>query len=169
VDLASSSLTLFLLLTSVPLAAQQTPPQPATPQPSAPATSTIEIDLPLEVDVDGECRIITLDKRHPARPKLRHHTDPTICRLESENDSEHWEKVLKSGTYKNVLVEVREHEFVLQNPYPQPVTYIVHQPITKHYHIDSEPQPADITDSVATFRVLVPPGQTSRLHVGERD
>jgi len=145
VDLASSSLTLFLLLTSVPLAAQQTPPQPATPQPSAPATSTIEIDLPLEVDVDGECRIITLDKRHPARPKLRHHTD------------------------KNVLVEVREHEFVLQNPYPQPVTYIVHQPITKHYHIDSEPQPADITDSVATFRVLVPPGQTSRLHVGERD
>ena len=167
-NLAASRLTLFLLVTaSAPLAAQQTPSQPATPQTAA--ASTIEIDPPLQVDVDQECRIVTLDKRHPDRPKLRRHTDPTICRLESENDSEHWEKVLKNGAYKDVLIEVREHEFVLQNPYPEPVTYIVHQPITKRFHIDSQPQPVDITNSVATFRVVVPPGQSSRLHVGERD
>jgi hypothetical protein len=168
VNLATSRLTLFFLLTaSAPLAAQQTPPQPAAPQPAA--QSTIEIDPPLQVDVDQECRIVTLDTRHPERPKVRRHTDVTICRLESENDSEHWEKALKNGAYKNVLVEVREHEFVLQNPYPEPVIYIVHQPITKHYHIDSQPQPVDIANSIATFHVVVAPGQTSRLHVGERD
>jgi hypothetical protein len=163
VNLASSRLTLFLLLTaSAPLVAQQAPSSPAAP-------STIEIDPPLQIDVDQECRIVTLDTRHPERPKVRRHTDLAICHLEGENDSEHWEKVLKNGAYKDVLVRVREHEFVLQNPYPEPVIYIVHQPISKHYHIDSQPQPVAITDSVATFHVVVAPGQSARLHVGERD
>jgi hypothetical protein len=165
-----SRLALFLLLTaSAPLAAQQAPSQSAASQPPAASASTIEIDPPLEADVDQECRIVTLDTRHPERPKVRRHTDVTICRLEGENDSEHWEKVLKNGVYKNVLIDVHEHEFVLQNPYPERVIYIVHQPISKHYHIDSQPQPVDITNSVATFRVVVAPGQSSRLHVGERD
>jgi hypothetical protein len=166
VNLVSSRLTLFLLLiASAAFAAQQAPPPQAAPA----APSIIEVDPPLQIDVDQECRIVTLDTRHPERPKVRRHTDVTICRLESENDSEHWEKILKNGAYKNVLVEVREHEFVLQNPYPEAVIYIVHQPITKHYHIDSQPQPVEITNSVATFHVVVAPRQTSRLHVGERD
>jgi hypothetical protein len=170
VNLASSRLTLFLLLTaSTALPAQQTPSPTAAPQQGAPAPSVLEIDPPLQIDVDQACRIVTLDRRHPDRPKVRRHTDVTICRLEGENDSQHWEKVLNNGAYKNVIIDVHEHEFVLQNPYPELVTYIVHQPISKHYHIDSEPQPVDITNAVATFRVLVRPGETSRLHVGERD
>ena len=169
-NLASSRLTLFLLLTaSAPLAAQQAPAQPAAPQQAAAAPSTIEIDPPLEVDVDQDCRIVTLDKRHPERPKVRRRSDVTLCRLVGENDSEHWEKVLKNGAYKNALIDVHERTFVLQNPYPEPVIYIVHQPISKHYRIDSQPQPIEITNDVATFHVVVAPGQSSRLHVGERD
>jgi hypothetical protein len=170
VNFATSRLTLFLLLTaSAPLCAQQAPAQPAAPQQAAAAPAVIEIDPPLEVDVDQECRIVTLDRRHPERPKVRRHTDVTLCRLEGENDSEHWEKILKNGAYKNARIDVHERTFVLQNPYPKPVIYLVHQAITKRYHIDSQPQPVAITNDVATFHVLVPPGQTSRLHVGERD
>lgn len=173
-NLAPSRLTLVLLLTaSAALAAQQTPPPPAAPQPAA--QSTIEVDPPTEILIDQDCRIVTVDLRNPAHPKPHHRADLSICRQESRHDSEHWEKVEKNGALKDTLVRVREYEFVLQNPYPRTVTFIVSQPVDKGYRIDSDPQPSEIlnstssTSDIAVFRVVVEPHQSVRLHVGERD
>jgi hypothetical protein len=149
-------------------------PHAASAQQPAPPAG-IQIDAPQEIQIDRDCRIMTLDLRNPTHPKPHFRTDLALCHLESEHDSEHWEKAMKNGVPKDVLVRVREHEFVLQNPYAQAVTYIVHQPISKHYRIDSDPRPDAITaptdgsQAIAIFRVAVAPGQTARLHVGERD
>ena len=66
-------------------------------------------------------------------------------------------------------IEVREQEYNLQNPYPQPITFIVKHPVFKHFAIDSYPPPTEVANKVATFRVIAQPSQTVRLHVGERD
>ncbi len=44
----------------------------------------------------------------------------------------------------------------------------MHQPIFSGGHIDSTPQPTTIEGNVAVFRVYAKPGQTIKLHVGER-
>jgi len=175
VNLASLRPTLsrFTLLTASAPLLLATLTAASAQQPAPPAG--IQIDAPQEIQIDQDCRIMTLDLRNPAHPKPHFRTDLALCHLESEHDSEHWEKAMKNGVPKDVLVRIREHEFVLQNPYGQAVTFIVHQPISKHYRIDSDPPPDAITtptdgsQAIALFRVAVAPGQTARLHVGERD
>jgi hypothetical protein len=124
---------------------------------------------PTQIEVDQYCRIVTMDLSDPAAPRPHYGFDRIVCHTESAKETLRWEETIANGTVKRRLVEIREHEFLLQNPYPQPVTFLVHQTLPKRYHIDSDPQPSDVTDSVATFRVVGNPGQTVRLHVGWRD
>jgi hypothetical protein len=142
---------LLLLLTAAPLAAQTPTAKP----------------IPTELEVDHACRIVTQNLRNPARPHL--HYDSGICHLESVLDSQHMATTIRNGVTKRTLVEVREREYVLQNPYPQPITFTVKQTVPKKFHIDSDPPPAELANSIATFHVTAEPGQTVRLHVGESD
>jgi len=138
---------LLLLLAAAPLAAQ------------AP--------IPTELEVDRQCRIVTENPANPTHP--HHHYDAGICHLESVLDSQHIATTIRNGVSKRALVEVREREYVMQNPYPQPITFTVKQTVPKSFHIDSDPQPAEMANNIATFHVIAQPGQTVRLHVGERD
>jgi hypothetical protein len=110
-----------------------------------------------------------MDLRNPAHPRPRYSTDHIICHIEGYHETLRWEETIANGARKKRLVDIREREFLLQNPYPQPITFVVHQTLPTRYHIDSDPPPNDVTNSVASFRVIADPGQTVRLHVGERD
>jgi hypothetical protein len=124
---------------------------------------------PNEIVVDADCRIVTFDLRDPAHPKPRYHRDDAICHIEGENSSQRWDKVEKNGKTKNVLVNIHECEYVVQNPSLHPITFLVKVGLAKNYRIDSDPQPSEVFGSTATFRVITQPGQTVRLHVGEHD
>jgi hypothetical protein len=73
-----------------------------------------------------------------------------------------------NGVPKQTYVSVIEREYLLQNTTDKPVAFIVDQPIPKGWHVDSDPQPINIQNSTATFRVFAEPGQIVRLHVGQR-
>jgi len=125
---------------------------------------------PSEIEVDRTCRIASTDLSDPAQPRIRHHYDSGICRLDGGvSRSIQWEKTIRNGASKEVSFEVVEREFLLHNPYPAPVTFIVKEQLGKHYRINSDPPPTEVTGSIATFRVVAQPNQTIRLHVGERD
>jgi hypothetical protein len=151
---------LLLLASTLCLTANLAAQQPA---PSAPASP------PSEIVVDGDCRIVTLDLRDPAKPREHHRSDSAVCNLGSGiHESTNWEKTILNGVSKDRRFEVNEREYVLHNPYPQRVTFVVQQHLDKNYRVNSDPQPNSITNSVATFRVFAEANQTIRLHVGER-
>jgi hypothetical protein len=156
--LHSAHLAVALVLFAAPAA----PPLNAQQPSSAPA-------IPTEIEVDQSCHIVTVDLRNPARPRPRYSTDRIICHIEGYHETLRWEETIANGTRKKRLVDIREREFLLQNPYPQAITFVVHQALPRRYHIDSDPPPSDVTNSVASFRVIADPGQTVRLHIGERD
>jgi hypothetical protein len=152
--------TAFALLPLI-LAAVSAAPLPA--QTAAPPA------IPSEIDVDQSCRIVTMDLRDPAHPRPRYRSDHIICSTAAAHETLRWQETILNGTTKKRLVDIYEHEFLLQNPYPQPITFLVHQAVPKRYQIDSDPQPEEVANSIATFRVQADPGQTVRLHVGWSD
>ncbi len=149
------SCTLLMLALVVPLHAQAPNAAPG---------------IPSEIEVDGYCRIVSVDLSDPAKPHVRRKHDDGVCRIDGGvHRSITWEKQIRNGVGKEVAVVVIEREFLLHNPYPQPVTFVVKQPLDKNFHVDSDPQPNEVAASVATFRVAAEPNQTVRLHVGERN
>ena len=146
---------LFLaLFATVAGTAQQLPTQSATPA---------------QIVIDPNCRLVTPDLRNPAKPRNHYQRDITICRLESVHESSHWEKQFLNGRWKNVRVTIHEREFILQNPYPRPVPFLVEYPLGKNQSIDSDPQPTEIVNQVAIFHLVVNPRESARLHVGARN
>jgi TonB family protein len=141
----------------------------STPASSSTAQSAVgpaAAPIPSEIEVDQSCRIVTMDLSDPAHPRPQYRTDLITCHTESEKKTLRWEETIDNGVKTKRLGDIREHEFLLQNPYPQPITFVVHQALPTGYRIDSDPQPNDVTNSIATFRVLADPRQTVRLHVG---
>jgi hypothetical protein len=123
-----------------------------------------------EIQVDHDCRILTAGRAsaHNPNPKPHFRDNEIICHIEGEHTCSFWDNVLVDGKPKHVFVTVEEREYVLQNPGPVPVAYLVAQPLPKGWSIDSDPQPIAINGKDAIFRVVVQPGQLVRLHVGER-
>jgi hypothetical protein len=155
--LRTSCLTVAALL----LASASASPQTATAAPTA---------SPSVIEVDGACRILNVNLRDPAFGPPKHPYSSPVCNIESEKVSQRWEQyTAPNGTPKNRLADIHEKDFVLQNPYSQPITFLVHQPVPKNFHIDSPPPPTDLANSIATFKVVANPGQTVRVHVGWRD
>ena len=122
---------------------------------------------PMPIHVDQNCRILP-DAAVTGHKKPHPYTDPAICSLQSTADSEHWEEKISGKELLRTFVRVREHTFVLQDVADQPVMFIVQQPVSKGWFVDSDPQPWQMGGDTAYFRVYVKPGQTVRLHVGER-
>ncbi|SNT30450.1 hypothetical protein SAMN05421770_10766 [Granulicella rosea] len=123
-----------------------------------------------EVHVDERCRIFTQDRprgdQHYSKPKFR--ADTSICQLNGEHHTKHWEQTVEDGVVRRTRVEVREHSFILHNGTDMPVTFVVDQSLPAGWRVDSTPQPVEVANSMATFKVVAEPGQTIRLHVGER-
>lgn len=125
---------------------------------------------PNVIHVDERCRIVTEDRPNDHSPysRPRYRNDKTICHFESEHRSHHWEQKLANGVIQRTYVEVVEREYVLHDPTLQPLVFLVDQSVPSGWTIDSDPQPIEVIDQVAVFRVVAQPGQTIRLHVGER-
>jgi hypothetical protein len=143
-----------LLVTGTALAAQNAAPQP------------------FEIYIDGQCRVYSQPNPTPAHPnpKAAFHLEDHVCHFESELTSNHWEyKPDVRGIPKSTYVTVFEHEYVLTNPLPQPVTFVIGQVLPKGWMIDSDPPPVEITNSLAIFRAVAQPGETIRVHVGAKN
>lgn len=118
------------------------------------------------INIDNMCRIVTFDTTDPSHPKPHYKSDRTLCRIESPAETTVWKKRNLNGQIKSVMVDIREKEYILQNPYDHAITFHVHHPVPKNYHVESEPQPNQLANSIAVFYVVVQAAQTARLHVG---
>jgi hypothetical protein len=124
----------------------------------------------VEINVDQNCMIVVQDRPEAAgsysKPHLR--PDPAICHLESVHRTQHLEENVDNGVILRTRVHVSEQTFVLNNISHDPVTFVVHQRVMHGWHIDSTPQPTELADGVAVFRVVAQPGEVIHLHVGQR-
>ncbi|HEX3470372.1 MAG TPA: hypothetical protein VHT28_04230 [Silvibacterium sp.] len=119
-----------------------------------------------EIHVDEHCRVLTVTSPQFSISDLR--PDAPVCKVDYQNHSSHWEQNIVDGTPQSSHVTIHEREYLLHNPAGEPVTFVVDQSLPEGWQIDSDPQPTEITDGTATFRVVAQPGQTVRLHIGKR-
>lgn len=123
-----------------------------------------------EIHVDHRCRVYSSDRSNPGQP-YKHptlHGDAAVCHLESVHHTRHYDEVIDQGTVKRTRVEIREQTYTLHNITPTPATFVIDHPLPRGWTIDSDPQPTLVAEELATFRVVAQPGETIRLHVGER-
>jgi hypothetical protein len=156
------SAILTVALATTPLLAQQ---------PAAQQAATLPPVVEGEVQIDHLCRILTPARPNAPDPRPHFRFNSTVCHLESQHVSDHWEPAPPStpnGHPKRIVVTVSEREYILQNVTASPVTFVVTQPLHKGWRIDSDPQPSEVTPTGAIFRVEAQPGQIVRLHVGAR-
>lgn len=120
-----------------------------------------------EIRVDERCRILPEEPAgFKGKPKTR--KDSMVCHLESEHISNHIEKSVVGGAPARSSVTIEEQEYVLQDVTDEPVTFVVEQPVSKDWQVDSDPQPTNMVGNIAEFRVIAQPGEIVRLHVGLR-
>jgi hypothetical protein len=122
-----------------------------------------------EIHVDRKCKIL-LDESNAlsdlTEADLRN--DHAICHLESVHTSHHVEEALRDGMMVRNKVMVVEQEYLLQNVTAEPVTFVVEHVLPDDgWKVDSDPQPVNLVDNTAFFRVHTEPGQVVRMHVGE--
>jgi hypothetical protein len=92
--------------------------------------------------------------------------DDAICHLESVLSSHHAEEKITDGETSHFFVQVREQEYVLQNPTDKPALFTVRHDVPENWTVDSDPPPSRMDGSTALFEVKAEPGQRVRLHVG---
>lgn len=122
-----------------------------------------------EIHVDQRCKI--LQDQSDALTDFTEselENDHVICHIESAHTSSHVEESLSDGVLRRSKVKIVEQEYLLQNVTSAAVTFVVEQPLAEDWKIDSDPQPTEVVDGKAFFRVNAEPGQIVRLHVGER-
>lgn len=138
-------------------------------QPGSPAAAPSASD-PSEIHIDQHCRVLAQPVPTPANPNPRagFHYNYNVCHLESELSSSHWDETMKNGVPRDAYVRIREREYVLHNITGTPVTFVIAQPLSKGWSIDSDPQPTELNGNIATFRVTAQSNEIVRLHVGER-
>jgi hypothetical protein len=158
--------------------AQHKPARPEYVPASRPASGTEPQEARPEIHVDERCRILPriqpdlsqpgatsgTNKPKPPRPRK----DSVVCHLESVLSSSHVEETVVAGVTLRSNVNIEEQEYILQDVTPDPVTFVVEQPLRKDWQVDSDPQPVETVGSVAFFRVNAVPGEIVRLHVGLR-
>jgi hypothetical protein len=123
---------------------------------------------PKPIHVDQNCRILPHTELAPHAKKIHPYFDSTICDLESENDSTHWDEKIADNQLHRTFVRVSERTFVLQNIADEPLMFIVEYDVPRGWSVDSDPQPWQSVGRTAFFHVYVNPGETVRLHVGVR-
>jgi hypothetical protein len=123
---------------------------------------------PKPLHIDQSCRILPRVEPAPRAKKIHPYYDTTICGLEAENDSTHWDERIADNQLQRTFVRVSERTFVLQDISDGPMMFIVQYDVPQGWFVDSDPQPWQTAGQTAYFRVYVNPGETVRLHVGIR-
>jgi len=148
------------------------PASTAAPQPQAPSRPAYDgsasPNAMKEIHIGQDCRILPDPSQIPPGKKVRGLRDPVICHLEGAHDSEHMEETIVGDQLYRNRVRIVEQEYVLQNVATGKVIFLVEKGVPEGWVVDSDPQPAEIVNSIAVFPVYADPGQIVRLHVGLR-
>jgi hypothetical protein len=75
---------------------------------------------------------------------------------------------IAKGVLTETSTDVAEVEYLVHNAAPDARTVIVEQPKRQGWTLDSDPKPAETTETAYRFRVATQPRETVRLHIGER-
>ena len=94
-------------------------------------------------------------------------TNPAWCHLQSQLTSNHVRGTVVNGAVERSVVVVKEQQYLLQDLFEQPVMFVVEHAVPEGWKIDSDPAPTAVVNKVALFRVMVRPGQVTKLHVAE--
>jgi len=112
-----------------------------------------------------------LDPIHPNERRLLSYAADTAVTVATDY-SHDTQRVLSFSVVKGVLrqqtSEVSEVEYIVHNAAPDARTVIVEQPIRQGWLLDSDPKPAETTPIAYRFRVAAAPGESPRLHIGQR-
>ena len=112
-----------------------------------------------------------LDPIHPNEKRLLSYAADQAVRVDTSRTN-NTRKVQRLTVSKGVLTEVNldvtELTYNVHNAAPDTRTVILEHPIHQGYTLDSTPKPEESTPTVDRFRVIVAPGATEHLHVGER-
>jgi hypothetical protein len=144
-------------------------PRAGGQRPAYPIVREIQVDSNCRVQPDPARPVAVENQQHPDQ---RFRKDPLVCGIDTVNSSEHVEETIVGNERRRNRVAVDEKEFVLQNTTQDRVAFVVEQPVSKGWIVDSDPKPTQLRTvnsvSVAIFRVYAEPGQIVHLHVGER-
>ncbi len=114
-----------------------------------------------------------LDPIHPNERRLLSYAADQAIRVSTDhaNNTRRVGSIsISRGVLKQQISEVAEIDYLVHNAAPGPRTVIVEQPVRAGWQLDStqDPKPTETTPAVYRFRVVTPPGETVRLHIGER-
>ncbi len=112
-----------------------------------------------------------LDPIHPGEKRLLSYAADQAVRVSVDHNN--YTSTVKHLTIaKGVLTEtsseVAEVEYLVHNAAPDARTVIVEQPIRQGWTLDSDQKPAETTPTAYRFRIVVAPGKSEHLHLGER-
>ena len=112
-----------------------------------------------------------LDPIHPGEKRLLSYAADQAVRVTVDHQN-NTHTVHRFSIAKGVLTEtstdVAEVEYLVHNAAPDARTVIVEQPKRQGWTLDSDPKPAETTETAYRFRVATQPRETVRLHIGER-
>jgi len=112
-----------------------------------------------------------LDPIHPKERRLLSYAADQAVRVTTDY-SQNTQRVLSFSVVRGVLrqqtSEISEVEYIVHNSAPDGRTVIVEQPIRRGWTLDSDPKPAETTPTAYRFRVATAPGESVRLHIGQR-
>ncbi len=112
-----------------------------------------------------------LDPIHPGEKRLLSYAADQAVRVTVDHQHD-TRTVHRFSIAKGVLTEtstdVAEVEYLVHNAAPDARTVIVEQPKRQGWTLDSDPKPAETTETAYRFRVATQPRETVRLHIGER-
>jgi hypothetical protein len=114
-----------------------------------------------QIYVDDHCQVL-------ASGSSQFQADPDVCHFDGAGmqRSTHLAAKEVDGIRRHTLVNIAEQTYMLQDIESEPVVFVVAQQVPEGWHVDSDPQPVQVRNHVAIFRVTAQPGQIVRLHVG---
>jgi hypothetical protein len=119
-----------------------------------------------------------LDPIHPAEKRLLSYAVDQAVRVTTEAEGSSG-RVTSISAAKGVVVlsstQLADVTYVVRNAADEPRSVIVEHPVRNGYTLNGTaadgtpaPKPVETTPTVYRFRVVTKPGETARLHVGER-
>ncbi len=112
-----------------------------------------------------------LDSIHPKERRLLSYAADTAVRVSTErplSSSRTTSVTVSKGVLVFRTAEVAELEYLLHNSAAEPRTLILEHPRRQGFTLYSDPKPEETTPAAYRFRVPAAPGETVRLHVGEK-
>ncbi|HEX9199351.1 MAG TPA: hypothetical protein VF865_07320 [Acidobacteriaceae bacterium] len=112
-----------------------------------------------------------LDPIHPAEKRLLSYAVDQAVRVTTESQHDTAQATAITAA-KGVMMlhhtQIAEITYVVHNAAADGRTVVIEHPIRPNYALDSDPKPDETAPALYRYRVITKPGETVRLHVGER-